>query len=187
MKNNKNIIFETERLMIRKWQDSDADDLYEYASNEVVTKFLTFPTYQSKQEAYDRIAFVKQQYSEDSILGDYCIEHRATNKVIGAITLVHYTPKNQGEVEIGYVLNPKFQGQGFMTECLLGMFQHVKQRQIAKRIILRCDVENVKSSNVMKRAGMTFEGILRKAGENNFHARHDIALYSILDEEIKEV
>ena len=39
----------------------------------------------------------------------------------------------------------------------------------------------------MKRAGMTFEGVLRKAGENNFHARHDIALYSILDEEIKGV
>ena len=178
-----NIIFETERLKVREWQDSDADDLYEYASNEDVTKFLTFPPYQSKQEAYDRITFVKQQYSENSILGDYCIEHR--NKVIGAISLVHYTPKNQGEVEIGYVLNPKFQGQGYMTEALLGMFRYIKQRQIAKRIILCCDVVNTKSSNVMKRAGMTFEGVLRKAGANNYHTRHDLALYSILDEEIQ--
>ena len=37
----------------------------------------------------------------------------------------------------------------------------------------------------MKRAGMTFEGILRKAGKtNNTHSRGDLSLYSILDEEI---
>jgi len=36
----------------------------------------------------------------------------------------------------------------------------------------------------MKRAGMKFEGILRKAGSNNFHLRHDLSIYSILDEEI---
>ena len=39
---------------------------------------------------------------------------------------------------------------------------------------------------MMKRAGMTFEGILRKAGDSNhIHDRYDIALYSILDEEIE--
>ena len=42
------------------------------------------------------------------------------------------------------------------------------------------------SGNVLKRAGMTFEGVLRKAGENNFHTRYDVALYSILYEEIKD-
>ena len=36
----------------------------------------------------------------------------------------------------------------------------------------------------MKKVGVTFEGILRKAGKNNFHSRYDIAQYSILDEEI---
>ena len=46
------------------------------------------------------------------------------------------------------------------------------------------DVENEKSGNVMKRAGMTFEGIMRKAGENQVHSRYDVAMYSILDEEI---
>ena len=37
----------------------------------------------------------------------------------------------------------------------------------------------------MKRVGMTFEGISRKAGENNFHSRYDVVNYSILDEEIE--
>lgn len=180
-----NIIFETERLKVREWLETDSQDLYEYASDKNVTKYLNFPTYQSIQDAKDRIAFNQQQYLNNSVGADYCIELKTAHRVIGAISLCHYKEENQGEVEIGYVLNPKFQGQGYMTEALLGMFRYIKQRQIAKRIILRCDVVNTKSSNVMKRAGMTFEGVLRKAGANNYHTRHDLALYSILDEEIQ--
>ena len=85
---------------------------------------------------------------------------------------------------MGYILNPSFQGHGYMTECLTNMFKYVKKNNIAKRIVLKYDTENIKSGNVMKRAGMTFEGILRKAGINNYHSRHDVAVYSILDEEI---
>ena len=88
-------------------------------------------------------------------------------------------------MEIGYVLNPNFQGRGYMTESLVGFFKYIKRNKIAKRIVLRHDVDNVKSGNVMKRAGMTFEGVLRKAGVNNIHSRHDLAVYSILDEEIE--
>ena len=53
-----------------------------------------------------------------------------------------------------------------------------------KTITAKHDTENAKSGNVMLRAGMTREGILRKAGSNNFHSRYDVAVYSILDEEI---
>ena len=40
------------------------------------------------------------------------------------------------------------------------------------------DIKNYKSGNVLKNVGMTLEGIMRKAGENNFHTRYDVALYS---------
>ena len=72
-----------------------------------------------------------------------------------------------------------------MTECLKASFKYIKRNNLAKRIRAIHDVANTKSGAVMKRCGMTFEGIARKAGENNFHSRHDVANYSILDEEIK--
>lgn len=72
-----------------------------------------------------------------------------------------------------------------MTECIKEMFKYVKRNKLAKRIVARCDTENIKSEAVMKRCGMTFEGIARKAGENNIHLRCDFASYSILDEEIE--
>lgn len=179
------IIYETERLIVREWEDKDYRDLYEYASDVTVTKYLSFPTYLSLETAVERIASVKEQYKSGEGIVDYCIELKEFNKVIGSIGIVKYREKNFGEVEIGYVLNANFHGHGYMTESLKGMFKYIKKNNIAKRIVLRHDVENVKSGNVMKRAGMTFEGVLRKAGENNYHSRFDIAVYSILDEEIE--
>lgn len=179
-----NILYETERLIIRQWREGDYRDLFEYASVDAVTKFLSFSTYTSLEDARTRIDYIQQQYAEKSITVDYCIELKEMNKVIGSIGIVGYKEKNEGEVEIGYILNPQFQGRGFMTESLVGMFKYIKQNNIAKRIVLKHDVENVKSGKVMKRAGMTFEGILRKAGCNNYHSRCDLAIYSILDEEI---
>ena len=177
-------IYQTERLIVRRWEDKDYKDLYEYASDENVIKFLSFPTYKSLDTAKERIKKLKQQYTDGLVEIDFCIELKELNKVIGSIGIVGYKEKNEGEIEIGYVLNPKFQGYGYMTEALVGMFKYIKQNKLAKRIVLKHDVENVKSGNVMKRAGMVFEGVLRKASENNYHSRCDLAQYSILDEEI---
>ena len=178
-------IYITERLIVRQWEEKDYEDLYEYASDENVTRYLSFPTYTSIEGAKERIKTVREHYETGDQIQDYAIEEKSSGKVVGAIGIVRYSEKNMGEIEIGYILKSKAQGNGYMTEALKGMFKHIKENGLAKRIVLKHDVENVKSGNVMKRAGMTFEGILRRAGENNLHKRCDIAVYSILEEEIE--
>jgi ribosomal-protein-alanine N-acetyltransferase len=178
-------IYITERLIVRQWEEKDYEDLYEYASDSNVTKYLSFPTYTSIETAKERIKFVIEQYESGNQIQDYAIEEKESGRVVGSIGIVRYSEKNMGELEIGYILRPQARGNGYMTEALKGMFKHIKENGLAKRIVLKHDVENVKSGNVMKRAGMTFEGILRRAGENNLHKRCDIAVYSILEEEIE--
>lgn len=178
------VLFETERLIIREWEMKDKEDLYEYASNPIVTKYLTFPTYQSIQEAVDRITYLQDCYKNGGYMQDYAVELKKESKVIGAITIVDYNASNEGLAEIGYCLNDKYHGNGYMTEALKGIIKYIKDNNIAKRITAKHDVDNYKSGNVMKRAGMTFEGIRRRAGKNNLHSRHDLACYSILYEEI---
>lgn len=179
------IKFETERLIVREWGNKDYLDLYEYTSDDEVTKFLVFPTYKTKKEAKERIKYLIEKYKENNMLGDFAIELKSENKVIGSINLSLHSPKAGGVVSVGYALNKKYQGKGYMTECLKGSFKYIKRNNLAKRIRAILDVENKKSEAVMIRVGMTFEGIARKAGENNLHSRHDVANYSILDEEIE--
>ena len=75
-----NILYETERLIIRKWENKDYKDLYEYASDENVTKFLSWPTYVSLDDAVSRINFVKQQYLPDILVGSKYYEPKENSK-----------------------------------------------------------------------------------------------------------
>ena len=177
------IIYETERLLVREWEDKDYKDLFEYASDERVAKYL-FPPYKDLNTAKKRITKLKAQYNRDDYKRDYPIVLKSENKVIGSISMSDYKPQAGGIIMIGYTLNYNYQGHGYATEAVIGIFKFIKQNNIAKRIFAVHDIENIKSGNVMKRAGMTFEGIARKAGENQVHSRYDVAQYSILDEEI---
>lgn len=180
-----NILYETDRLIIKEWETKDYKDLYEYAKDPKTSKFLSFKPYSTLQEAKERIKTMRAKYNVNSPIKPYAILLKSENKVIGSIDIDDYSPNAEGIIEIGYIQNSNYWGNGYITEALIGMFQYIKKRNIAKRIVCKHDVENFKSGKVMKRAGMTFEGILRKAGKtNNTHSRYDIALYSILYEEI---
>jgi len=193
------ILYETERLIIRQWEEKDAADLFEYCSDGEVTKYLRFPTYTDIKDAHERIADMQKRYAKDKIKEtDWAIvlksgvgeveDENSTEKAIGSIGIVSYEKgyKDANPIaEIGYIMNTKFQGKGYMTEALVGMFKWIKHSNIAKRIEAKHDTANEASGRVMQKAGMIFEGIKRKATSNNMNARADVAIYSILWEEIK--
>ena len=180
------VIYETERLIIREWQESDIQDLFDYAKQTSLSKFVSFKPYESLQDADDRIKAIINKYKTNEIIRPYAIQLKTDKKVIGSIDVDDYSPKAEGIIELGYILNEKYQGFGYVTEALIGMFKYIKRNGLAKRIVCKIDTENIKSRKVAERAGMTFEGVLRKAGnKNNIHViRYDLAVYSILYEEI---
>lgn len=49
------MILETERLILRRWEESDAEDLYKYASNPDVGPIAGWPPHQSLDESKDVI------------------------------------------------------------------------------------------------------------------------------------
>lgn len=178
-------IYETERLIVRQWAVSDANDLFDYAKQKELTKYVSFEPYTNLEQAIERIEKSNRKYEANDIVSPYAIELKEEGKVIGSIDIEDYSDKAEGIIEIGYILNKHYQGKGYMHEALTGMFKYIKENNIAKRIICKADTQNLKSQSVLKKAGMTFEGILRKAGnKNNTHSRYDLALYSILYEEI---
>ena len=111
---------------------------------------------------------------------------KGANKVIGNINISSYNPKAGGSVRLGYTLNAKYQGNGYATEAVVGALKYIKKNKIAMRIVATHDLANDKSGKVLKRAGFIFEGVMLKEGDNNFHTRYDVALYSILFEEIED-
>jgi ribosomal-protein-serine acetyltransferase len=63
--------------------------------------------------------------------------------------------------EIGYWLRTSHNGQGFMTEAVVGVREMLCEQLHMRRVQIQCDEENRKSRRVAERAGFELEGILR--------------------------
>lgn len=173
-------VLETERLLLRKVTFDDAEDLFDYGSNEEVTRFVTWDTYQTIDDALQFIEMIIGRY-QNSEVAPWGIEEKATGKLIGTIDFVWWQPQHK-KAEMGYALSRKYWNKGIMTEAAKAVVAFGFEQMDLVRIQARCLVDNTGSSRVMEKAGMTYEGTLRKAFLSK-GAIHDLKMYSILKEE----
>lgn len=99
---------ETKRLIMRRWEESDAEDLYRYASNPDVGPIAGWPAHQSIEESLD---VIKNVFNGKEA---YAICLKEDGKAIGAIELklnghTDLTDKDD-ECELGYWLGKPFWG-----------------------------------------------------------------------------
>lgn len=85
---------------------------------------------------------------------DYLIIVKELKTVIGSIDF-KYLPKN-GVSEIGYGMNPKYEGHGYMSEAVELMLKFGKENGISK-VVADTKPSNIKSQNVLKRNGFIFD------------------------------
>ncbi|MFD4931638.1 GNAT family N-acetyltransferase [Peribacillus butanolivorans] len=168
---------ETERLIMRKINMKDAEDMYAYASDSEVSRFVTWEPHRSLSDTKDYIQFVLQNY-EDNKLAPWGIEYKDNGEFIGTIDFVSWHLNHQ-IAEIGYVLAPQYWGNGIITEAAKKVIEFGFENMNLVRIQARCFVDNLGSERVMQKSGMSFEGILRK-GMFVKGKHEDLKLYSII-------
>ena len=173
-------VIETDRLILRKVTTDDLDDMYEYGSNANVSKYVTWNTHSSISDTKAFLETVLEQYENEQAVF-WGIEIKESAKLIGTIDFVSWNTKHRVG-ELGYVLSEKYWGQGIMTEAANEVIKFGFSKMDLVRIQARCLTENTGSERVMKKTGMTFEGILRKSAFIKGKHR-DIKMYSILEEE----
>ncbi|WP_066393301.1 GNAT family N-acetyltransferase [Neobacillus mesonae] len=171
---------ETERLILRKLTLADVDDMFAYCSNAEVSKYVTWDTHRMTSDTKHFVNYVLQQYKNKKI-APWGIEFKETGKLIGTIDFVWWRPEHSS-AEIGYVISQDFWGQGITTEAAKEIIKFGFENMELIRIQARCFTENIGSQRVMEKAGMSLEGINRKA--MFIKGKHrDLKMYSILKEE----
>lgn len=184
MKHQGTITIETERLLLRKFVINDANNMYKnWASDNDVTKFLTWPTHSN----VDISKSVLESWVEEAISDknyQWCIELKSTKEAIGSIAVVHLM-ENIRAVEIGYCIGKEFWNQGLMPEAFQAIIQYFFREVQVNRIEARHDTNNPASGKVMIKCGLQFEGISRQGGLNN-SGICDMAVYAILREDFEE-
>lgn len=151
---------ETERLILRKLTPGDADDIFEYASDDEVTKFMTWETHQSIDNSRSFIDFTLGRYERDEA-GEWGITLKETGKLVGATGFAWFDSKNN-RAEIGYVLARPYWGRGIMPEALVRLLRFGFEVMELNRIECCHFLPNEKSGRVMQKAGMSYEGVARE-------------------------
>ncbi|WP_347549719.1 GNAT family N-acetyltransferase [Pseudalkalibacillus hwajinpoensis] len=85
---------------------------------------------------------------------------KETNEFVGS-TGFHNIDWEIPKLEIGYWIDTRFSGNGYMTEAVDVLTDFAKNELGCRRIEIRCDRENDKSRSVPERIGYQLEGILR--------------------------
>ena len=171
---------ETERLILRKMNLNDAQDLYEYASDAEVTRYVTWDTHKSIEDYRNFLKSVIQRYEKKEVSG-WGVVLKENKKFIGTCGYMWWHI-GCARAEMGYALSRKYWDKGLMTETVKEIIKFGFEKMKLNRIEARCMIGNIASEKVMEKVGMTFEGIMRE----QMYAKgvfSDLKMYSILRRE----
>ncbi len=151
---------ETGRFILRKVTLDDVDDMYEYAKEAEVTKYLTWSPHVDKAHTFEYVSYLQNRYKVGDFF-DWAVVCKDSGKMIGTCGFTRFDyPSNAAE--IGYVLNPDYHGQGIATEVLARVIRFGFEKLALNRIECRYMIENPASRRVMEKNGMSFEGVCRE-------------------------
>ncbi|MCX7834502.1 MAG: GNAT family N-acetyltransferase [bacterium] len=176
-------ILNTQRLLLRKITTYDANDIFEYAKLDRVTKFLLWNSHSTIVETNQFIERILQTY--DGITPPiWGIELLEQEKIIGTIGMHRFRPEHR-RIELGFALHPDFWNRGIMTEAVNAVLQYGFETLRLHRIEAGVFEGNVASERVLQKVGMKLEGIFREA----FFVKNEIRtlkFYAILEQEYYE-
>lgn len=149
------MILETERLILRRWEERDAEDLYKYASDPAVGPIAGWPVHQSLDESRE---VIKNVFNGKEA---YAICLKKDDKAIGAIELklnghTDMTERDD-ECELGYWLGKPFWGQGIMPEAAREMLRHAFEDIGMSKVWCGYYESNTKSKRVQEKVGFKYQ------------------------------
>lgn len=142
---------ETGRLLLRRYRESDLQDLFEYLSDPEVVAFEPYEP-MSLEEARENL---KWRVSTSEMIA---VELKASGKMIGNVYLGQ---REFQSLELGFVFNRAYWGQGLAAEACRALVDQAFAGGI-HRIFAECDPKNENSWRLLEALGFRREGQLRQ-------------------------
>lgn len=144
-------MFQTERLFIRRWRDTDLSTLIEVYGDADAMRWVGDGKPLAAADCVRWLAVTKSNYERRGY-GMYAVEELVSCDVIGFCGIVH--PGDQIEPEIKYALRRVAWGRGFATEAVRGLLAYGRDALGLTRFIASIAPENTSSRRVLIKVGM---------------------------------
>ena len=173
---------ETERLILRKFTLDDAEDMYNnWGKDPLTNKFLSWELHRSIDDSKKVIKDWLVKYE----LGFYnwVVELKDTHEIIGNICEEGKNLKHK-TISLGYCYGSKYWNHGYATEALKRVIEYLLTEQDFYLVEANHRSSNPASGKVMQKAGMKYDGTLRKRKIDPDGQRRDVIYYSITKDEL---
>jgi len=149
------MFLETKRLILRPWKESDAENLFKYASDPDVGPIAGWPPHKNLEES---CAAIKNSLSRKET---YAICLKEDNLAIGAISLklkghTDMTDRDD-ECEMGFWLGKPFWGRGIMPEAARELLRHAFEDCGMQKVWIGYYEGNIKSKRVQGKCGFRYQ------------------------------
>lgn len=148
------MVLKTNRLILRPWLKSDAENLYKYAKDPKVGPIAGWRVHTSVENSLEII---------DTVLSaneTYAVCLKEDNKAIGSVGLMIGGASNldlpDNEGEIGYWIGVPFWGQGLIPEAVREILRHGFEDLKLEKIWCGYFDGNIKSKRVQEKCGFTY-------------------------------
>ncbi len=147
---------QTKRLILRTWQESDAEALYKYARNPHVGPIAGWSPHTSVENSREIIKTVL------SAPETYAVVLKETGEAVGSIGIMTVRSETysaemaDGECEIGFWIGEPFWGQGLIPEAVNELLRYAFEK--LKRTAVWCGYfdGNEKSKRVQEKCGFVY-------------------------------
>lgn len=145
----------TARLVLRPHRMEDADAWYALTSDPEIVEYLAWPLRtreESLQHLRDRTRHTRLERRNDFL----ALAVVRDGELIGDVSLhLRVTDPGNRVLEIGWLLDPAWQGEGYASEAAEAMLDLAFDRLGAVRVIARMDPRNEASRQLAERLGFT--------------------------------
>lgn len=170
------------RLVLRKVEETDLDDLFEIYSNERLFSHRPGKARKNRSTVRNMIGHFSRDFHKQKALFLGIALKSEESKLIGIVELFDYD-KRVNAVTIGYTLNEVYWGRGYATEATALLVDFLFDTIGIHRIQAYVMPENDRSRNVLRKNGFTLEGTIREGSYWKDKGIIDLELYSLLARE----
>jgi [ribosomal protein S5]-alanine N-acetyltransferase len=146
------MIFESERLKVRYYEQEEFDEFFRLNSDEEVMRYIRPPQpYDVAKEFFEKVV---ASYKEQPGLGRFSMRLKKDDSFIGSFAVIPV--ENSIDIQLGYALLKENWNKGYASESVRASLPYIFNQLKLQKIAAITEVANISSQNVLLKNGFKF-------------------------------
>jgi ribosomal-protein-alanine N-acetyltransferase len=146
----------SKRLRLRRFETRDLAGLHACFADQAAMRFWNFPACRTMAETEKVLRWLRKRASPYEYLA-WAVCKRTDDRCIGMVNYHHRDARNR-RPELGYIIAPKQQRNGFGAEAAQALFDYCSHELRVHRFEALIHPDNVASTRLAERLGFRCEG-----------------------------